>query len=66
MSIRKRVKAMFAKPERKLTTLNLELQQLRQVLQRASDSRDPLTEIAHFFDTVSRWHDRGISDLIAT
>jgi len=65
MSIRKRVKAMFAKPERKLTVLKPELQQLHQTLQRASESRDPLTEIVHFFDTVSRWHDRGISDLIA-
>lgn len=65
MSIRKRVKAMFAKPERKLTALNPELQQLRQALQRASESRDPLNEIVHFFDTVSKWHDRGIGDLIA-
>jgi hypothetical protein len=65
MSIRKRVKAMFTKPERKLTALKSELQQLHQALQRASESRDPLTEIVRFFDTVSRWHDRGIGDLIA-
>lgn len=65
MSIRKRVKAMFAKPERRLTALNTELQQLRQALQRASESRDPLTDIVHFFDAVSKWHDRGIGDLIA-
>lgn len=64
MNIRKRVKAMFVKPERKLTALKPELQQLRQALERASESRDPLTEIVHFFDTVSRWHDRGIDDLI--
>lgn len=65
MSIRKRVKAIFAKPERKLTVLKPEFQQLRQALQQASESREPLTEIVHFFDTVSRWHDRGIDDLIA-
>ena len=66
MSIIKRVKAMFAKPERNLTMLKPELRQLRQALQRASKTRDPLTEIVHFFDTVSKWHDRGIGDLIAT
>lgn len=65
MSIRKRVKAMFAKPERKLTAVMPELQQLKHVLQLASESRHPLTEILRFFDTVSRWHDRGIGDLIA-
>lgn len=65
MSIKKRVKAMFVKPERKLTALNLEFQQLRQALQRLSESRDPLTEIVQFFDSMSRWHDRGIGDLIA-
>ncbi len=65
MNIWKRVKAMFARPERKLTALKPELKQLRQALQRALESRDTLTEIVHFFDTVSRWHDRGIGDLIA-
>lgn len=65
-NLSKRVKAIFAKPERKLTVVRPELQQLRQALQRASESRDPLTEIVHFFDMVSRWHDRGIGDLIAT
>lgn len=65
MSIRKRVKAIFTKPERKLTVVKPELQQLRQTLQRASESRDPLTEIVQFFDSMSRWHDRGIGDLIA-
>lgn len=65
MSIRKRMKAIFTKPERKLAVVKPELQQLRQALQRASESRDPLTEIVHFFDNLSRWHDRGIGDLIA-
>lgn len=65
MSIKKRMKAIFVKPERKLTAVKSELQQLRQALQRASETRDPLTEIVHFFDAVSRWHDRGICDLIA-
>lgn len=64
-NLSKRVKAIFTKPERKLTAVKRELQQLRQALHRASESRDPLTEIVHFFDTVSRWHDRGIGDLIA-
>ena len=48
-----------------LAVVGPELKQLRQALQYASESRDPLTEIVHFFDTVSRWHDRGIGDLIA-
>lgn len=64
MNLRKRIKAIFAKPERKLATVKPEFQQLRRALQRASETRDPLTEIVHFFDTVSRWHDRGVDDLI--
>lgn len=65
MSIGKRVKAIFAKPERKLTALNQEFRELRQALQRVAESRDPLTEVVHFFDIVSKWHDRGINDIIA-
>lgn len=64
-NLSKRVKAIFTKPERKLTVVKPELQQLRQTLQRASESRDPLTEIVQFFDSMSRWHDRGIGDLTA-
>lgn len=64
MSLKKRAKAIFAKPERKLVAVLPEFQELRQALQRASESRDSLTEIVHFFGTVSRWHDRGIEDLI--
>ncbi len=64
MSIRKRVKAIFTKPEHNLTALKPEFQQLRQALERSSKSSDPLTEIVYFFNTVSRWHDRGIGDLI--
>jgi hypothetical protein len=66
LKLKKRVKVIFAgRPERKLAALMPELRQLRQALRRASESRDPLTEIVYFFDTVSKWHDRGISDLIA-
>ena len=64
-NLSKRVKAIFVKPEYKLIVLIPRLRQLRRDLQRASESRDQLTEIVHFFDTVSRWHDRGIGDLIA-
>ena len=66
MQLKKRLKAIFTKPEKRITALLPEFRQLRQTLQRASESRDPLTEIVHFFDKVSMWHDRGISDLTAT
>ncbi len=65
MQLKKRLKAIFMKPEKRITTLLPELRQLRDALQQASESRDPLTEIVRFFDTVSKWHDRGIGDLIA-
>lgn len=64
MDIRKRLKAFFAKPGRKLSAVMPELHQLREVLSRISQSRDPFTEIVPFFNTVSVWHDRGIDDLI--
>lgn len=65
MSIRKRVKAIFVKPERELVLVKPKLQELRCTLQYASNSEYPLVAIVEFFDAVSRWHDRGISDLIA-
>ncbi|MFH1178526.1 MAG: hypothetical protein V1711_02270 [bacterium] len=67
MNIKKLVKNMFAKrekPEKKLSVLKPELKQLRENLQRMSRTHDPLTEIVPFFDTVSKWHDRGIYDII--
>ncbi|MDP2864371.1 MAG: hypothetical protein Q8N73_01785 [bacterium] len=65
MQLKKRLKAIFAKPKRKLVTLMPEFRQLCEDLKRMAESRDSLTDIVHFFDTMSRWHDRGIGDLIA-
>ena len=53
------------KARRKLAALIPELQQLRQALQRESKVGDPLTLIVYFFDIVSKWHDRGLTDIIA-
>jgi len=64
MNIKKRIKGVFVKPERKLVELKPEFQKLRQSLQRALGSKDPLTDIVYFFDTVSKWHDRGLVDVI--
>ncbi len=64
-NLSKRVKAIFAKPERKLTAVRLEFQRLRLTLQVAVSSDDPLSMIDRFFDSMSKWHDRGINDLIA-
>jgi len=55
---------MFAKPERKLTALKTELFVLRRYLEEASKTNDPLTEIVSFFDVISKWHDRGLKDVI--
>lgn len=65
--LKKRVKAIFTKPERRLALVMPELRQLRQALQRASEvsESNALTEIVHFFDIVSRWHDRGLDDILS-
>lgn len=65
MQFKKRIKAIFVRPKRKLADVMPEFQQLRQALQCAFKVEDPLTGIVHFFDNVSKWHDRGIGDLIA-
>ena len=58
MQLKKRVKALFARPKRKLAVLVPELRSLREDLERAKKTQDPLREIVRFFDAVSRWHDR--------
>lgn len=71
MNIRKRVKAMFAKPERKLAAIMPELQKLKKQLSQIPPNgpghalADPLDHLMYFFDIVSQWHDCGIGDVIA-
>jgi len=65
MQLKKRVKAIFVKPEHKLIAMMPEFRQLCEDLKRMAESKDPLTDIVHFFNSVSKWHDRGIWDLIA-
>lgn len=64
LQIRKRVKAMFARPERKLTEIMPELRELRQALRSAYRADDALFILVKFFNIISMWHDRGIKDII--
>lgn len=61
----KRIRAFFADPVKELAVLLIELRDLKLDLKFAAESSDPLSAIVHFFDSVSRWHDRGLGDIIA-
>jgi len=64
MKIRKRLKSVYIKPKRKLAEMKPALEELQQNLKQVYGSADPLTDIVLFFDIMSRWHDRGVDDLI--
>ena len=65
--IRKRLKALFLRPQRKLVAILPQLKQLREGLTRVSYQmrQEPLEQIVHFFNLTSPWHDRGLGDIIA-
>lgn len=65
--IRKRLKALFLRPQRKLVAILPQLRQLREGLTRVGYEmgQDPLGQIVHFFNLTSPWHDRGLGDIIA-
>lgn len=52
------------KPEQILASVMPELIQLRDQLRRLAQSSDSLDTIVRFFDIVSRWHDRGLQDVV--
>src|SRR3989344_4054749 len=58
MQLKKRVKAFFVRPKRRIAALVPEFRSLREDLERATKTQNPLHEIVRFFDAVSRWHDR--------
>jgi len=65
--MKKRIRAFFVKPKKKLAMIMPELQQLRETHEQTSKSNDPLTAIVYFFDAVSKWYDReGVYDIIKT
>lgn len=63
MKVKERVRSMFIRPEKKLYELNSELLDLRNTLHGLS-SKNSLNAIVEFFNVVSKWHDKGINDLI--
>ena len=65
MKINKMVMAIFVRPKRKLVRVLPELVYLVHTLELAAESSDPFTAIVHFFNAVSKWHDRGIKNIIA-
>lgn len=64
MRFYKMIKSFFANPEKKFITLKDEFQELRAVLEQVQESDDSCIEIVDFFDSVSKWHDRGVEDFI--
>jgi hypothetical protein len=73
MATRTRIQVLFntplsvllSDPRKKLVELVPELLKLRTYLRRGIDIRETLPAIVDFFDVVSRWHDRGLQDVIA-
>lgn len=67
LMLTKRVKAYFAKPERKLAAMLPGLRQLRTDLGKISEMTDYLSAIVVFFNVVAKWQDEhrhGLYDLI--
>lgn len=60
----KRLMAVFFRPKNRFKEVFSELNKLREELEAKVETNDPLSEIVHFFDVVSRWHDRGVNDII--
>ena len=65
IQFKKRIKAFFADPVKQLAALMPDLQILRGELLSVNRWTGPLISIVHFFEIVSKWHDRGLGDVIA-
>ena len=63
-TIRKMANDLVANPKKKLVVIMPELRELRSILARVRESYDPLDDVIIFFNATSRWHDRGIRDII--
>ena len=66
MNIVKRVRALLNPPERALRACRLEFEALASELEQVmrETESDALSGIVSFFSITSRWHDRGLLDLI--
>jgi hypothetical protein len=62
----KRLSAWLNPPEKRLLQLKPELLDLASDLESVARfaEQEPLTRIAPFFDITSKWHDRGLGDII--
>jgi len=64
LKLKERVRSIFVDPRKELVKIMPELNQLRGALENAVLGGDPLNRIVEFFDAVSKWHDRGLNDVI--
>jgi hypothetical protein len=51
-------------PFKKFSAIMVELQELNRNLKIIGDQLDSLKAIVEFFDEVSKWHDRGLTDVL--
>ncbi len=66
MGFLNRFKAFFSRtPKRALRTILPELDSLKDSLASIAGLRDPLVGIVELMNIVSKWHDRGLSELIS-
>ncbi len=64
LMLKERIRSLFVDPRKELAKIMPELEQLRGALKRAVLGSDPLNRLVGFFDAVSKWHDRGLNDVI--
>ena len=62
------ISLLLADPRKKLREIMMDFTEFSRFLRRIGDrpQHEPLDEIVDFFNRVSRWHDRGLNDVIAS
>ncbi|MDP3685920.1 MAG: hypothetical protein Q8R32_03770, partial [bacterium] len=67
LALGKRIKEIRLNPRAKLAAIMPELLELREALTKLGSGHagSAFDSLVHFFNIVSKWHDRGLSDIIA-